>query len=259
MRAPQRLGGAEVLRSFRSTQSYTMPRQSLLTFKKAALVCTIAHGAAATLLPAGGAALRAAAWSHPTFTAPSFALCKLHKIACCPVCHKQEYVAQRVAKAVLSGLKRLGLSKTQSVLEYLGVKTWHEVSMRSARDCPAMLLRPILTRAQVYEHFDIKRSAWNLQYPHSKMTWANAAIDHIRPVDAFQKGCVTEKTTLCNNLRNLQPLLLQDNAWKGCVWQDADEAYWRENIIRNASHRVIYYPRARQPLSLVENGGAGGV
>jgi hypothetical protein len=90
------------------------------------------------------------------------------------------------------------------------------------------------------------------------MTWTNAAIDHIRPVDAFQKGCVAEKTTLCNNLRNRQPLLLQDNAWKGCVWQDADEAYWRENIIRNASHGAIYYPQARQPLSLVENGGAGG-
>jgi hypothetical protein len=122
MRAPPR---AEV--RFRSPRSYAMPRQSLLTFKKAALVCTIAHGAAATLLPAGGATLRTAAWSQPTFTAPSFALCKLHRIACCPVCHKQEYVAQRVAKAVLSGLKRLGLSKTQSVLEYLGVKTWHEV------------------------------------------------------------------------------------------------------------------------------------
>ena len=131
MRTPHRQSGGEVLRSVRSARMYTMPRHALLNFKKAALVCTIAHGAAATLLPAGGAALRAAAWSHPTFTAPSFALCKLHQIACCPVCHKQEYVAQRVAKAVLSGLKRLGLRKTQSVLEYLGVKTWHEVSLRA--------------------------------------------------------------------------------------------------------------------------------
>jgi hypothetical protein len=134
MRTPQRLSGGEVLRSVRSTRVYTMPRQALLNFKKAALVCTIAHGAASC-----GATLRVAAGSQPTYTGPVFALCKLHQIACCPVCHKQEYVAQRVAKAVLSGLKRLGLRKTQSVLEYLGVKTWHEVSLRAARDCPAIV------------------------------------------------------------------------------------------------------------------------
>lgn len=106
---------------------------------------------------------------------------------------------------------------------------------------------------QVYEHLDEKRVAWNGKHPHSKMTWTNAAIDHIRPVSAFQRGCVDEKTRLCNHLRNLQPLLLQDNAWKGCVWRDADEAYWRKNIIVCRSHPDIYYPQARQPLSLVEN------
>lgn len=125
-----------MLRSFRSTRPYAMPRQALLHFKKAAVVCTIAHGATSC-----AAALRGA---QPTYSAPSFALCKPHRIACCPVCHKQEYVAQRVVKAVLSGLKRLGLRKTQSVLEYLGVNTWHEVPLRSARDCPVMGL---LTRA----------------------------------------------------------------------------------------------------------------
>jgi hypothetical protein len=126
MRTPHRQSGGEVLRSVRSARMYTMPRHALLNFKKAALVCTIAHGAAS-----GGATLRVAAGSQPTYTGPSFARCKLHQIACCPVCHKQEYVAQRVAKAVLSGLKRLGLRKTQSVLEYLGVKTWHEVCLRA--------------------------------------------------------------------------------------------------------------------------------
>ena len=106
---------------------------------------------------------------------------------------------------------------------------------------------------QVYRHMEAKRVAWNRKHPHSPMTWTNTAIDHIRPVKAFQGGCVDEKMRLCNHLRNLQPLLLQDNAWKGSVWQDADEAHWRKHIIACQEYPDIYYPQARQPLSLLSS------
>jgi len=103
----------------------------------------------------------------------------------------------------------------------------------------------------VYVHFEQKRNTWNDQHPDLPMTLTNSAIDHIRPVDAFQKGCLLEKTTLCNRLSNLQPLLIQDNTWKGCAWNLLDEAHWREHIIGNAC-KDIYYPRGRLPLSLIE-------
>jgi len=106
------------------SRSWSLPRRALINFKTTAVVCTIAHGVAGGCLPA----------TARSCTVPDFALCQLHKLACCPVCYKLEYVTQRVAKAVLSGLKRLRLRKTQSVLEYLGVDTWHEVSSRCL--CP---------------------------------------------------------------------------------------------------------------------------
>ena len=84
------------------------------------------------------------------------------------------------------------------------------------------------------------------------MTLANSAIDHIRPVNAFRTGSALEKAALCNHLSNLQPLLIQDNVWKGCVWSAADEACWRAHIVKNA-YREIYYPRARLPLSEIEH------
>ena len=66
-------------------------------------------------------------------------------------------------------------------------------------------------QTQVYVYFEQKRNTWNDQHPHSPMTLTNSAIDHIRPVDAFQKGCLLEKTTLCNSLSNLQPLLRSED------------------------------------------------
>ena len=107
-------------------RSWSLPRRALINFTTTAVVHTIAF-AGASLPPTAKC------------TRPNFALCKLHKIACCPFCHEQHYVMQRVAKAVLSGVRRLRLQKTQSVLDYLGVKTWHEVSGASAwtpaREC----------------------------------------------------------------------------------------------------------------------------
>lgn len=200
-------------------RGYALPRQSMWSVQGVVLACTVAQAVARA-----GRGLAA----H----APAFSTCALHKLPSCPGCHPQEYVAQRVSKAVLCGLKRLGLPKTKTVLEYLGARTWSEV----------------------YEHLDRKREGWNARHPHARMTWTNAAIDHIRPVDAFRKRGAAEDLGLCNHLSNLQPLLLQDNAWKGHVWGPADEAFWRAHILHQTAPADIYFPQARAPLSLIERG-----
>jgi hypothetical protein len=87
------------------------------------------------------------------------------------------------------------------------------------------------------------------------MTLTNSAIDHIRPVDAFRAGCPIEAATLCNHLSNLQPLLVQDNVWKGLIWDAADERFWRTHIAMR-SFAGIYYPSARIPLSQIERAPA---
>lgn len=115
-----------------NVRSWSLSRRAMLNFKTTAMVCTIAHGVSGRP-PAkctGLLALRPPV--HLPAAGCDFALCKRHKIACCPVCYKQQYVQQRVTKAVLSGLKRLHLNKTKSVLEYLGVGAWQEVFAASA-------------------------------------------------------------------------------------------------------------------------------
>jgi hypothetical protein len=209
-------------------RKYSMPRHAMLNLAGTAALCA---GPAA--LCAGRAPLSAAACgsllSRP-FSADVFATCALHRIPCCPACHPHQYMTNRVIRSVEGALRRLRLQKTQSILQYLGAETWDEV----------------------YVHFEQKRAAWNQRHPAAQMTLANSAIDHIRPVNAFRTGSAFEKGALCNHLSNLQPLLIQDNAWKGCIWSSVDEACWREHIIMN-TYQSIYYPRARLPLSEIEH------
>jgi hypothetical protein len=115
------------------------------------------------------------------------------------------------------------------VLKYLGANNWDEV----------------------VAHFERKRAHWNELHPEAPMTLTNSAIDHIRPVDAFRGGCPLEAATLCNHLSNLQPLLVQDNVWKGRIWDTADERFWRTQIAMRP-FACIYYPSARVPLSQIE-------
>ena len=148
--------------------------------------------------------------------------CPQHRLSPCPVCHDEVYLRNRVKKAVTGALKRLGLQKTKSILCYLGTNTW----------------------TPVIEHLRSKRAHWNAQHPHAPMTVTNAALDHIRPVREFQKEGVGAKTLLCNHFTNLQPLLLEDNNWKGDSWSAADEEHWHKHIILKPSYRKIYYPEA---------------
>lgn len=146
--------------------------------------------------------------------------CALHRLFPCPVCHDQVYLRNRVKRAVSGALKRLGLHKTKSVLCYLGTNSW----------------TPVL------EHLENKRAHWNEQHPHAPMTATNCALDHIRPVREFQKEGVGAKTLLCNHFTNLQPLLLEDNSWKGDSWSAKDEEHWHTHIVLRPSYRKIYYP-----------------
>jgi len=116
------------------------------------------------------------------------AKCKEHGMSLCPACHGDDYLRNRVKKAVSGSLKRLGLRRTKSYLCYLGTNSWF----------------PVL------DHLKSKRQHWNAQQPGAHMTLTNSAIDHIRPVREFQKHGVGAKTLLCNHYTNLQ--LLQESA-----------------------------------------------
>jgi hypothetical protein len=151
--------------------------------------------------------------------------CAEHKLALCPVCQPQEYMQRRVYKAVNSALKRMGMQKTQPILTYLGADSW----------------------MQVMHLINAKRDVWNLQNPSTPMTLTNIALDHIRPVHAFSKQGKGEQIFLCNHYTNLQPLLHEDNAWKGDNWSAADEAFWHEHIILKTNFDRVYYPQAAPP------------
>jgi hypothetical protein len=162
--------------------------------------------------------------------------CTLHRVCFCPVCHEDAYVRRRVMKVVIGALKRLHVPRTMSVLTYLGTDSWDEVS----------------------SYLAAKRQAWNELHPTMPMTLTNTALDHIRPVNEFQKNSFGEKVMLCNHFTNLQPLLHEDNAWKGDFWSKEDETYWHENIIFQSNLTSIYYPTTApfQPSLLEAEGKA---
>lgn len=156
--------------------------------------------------------------------------CPEHRLATCPVCRPSDYMQRRVVKAVSGALKRLGLPKTEPMLTYLGADTW----------------------LQVLQLLDAKREAWNSLYPDTPMTPTNTALDHIRPVHAFTDEGRGAQALLCNHYTNLQPMLHEDNAWKGDNWSAEDERVWHERIILKPEFTGVYYPRAApsQPSQL---------
>jgi len=151
--------------------------------------------------------------------------CEEHGLTNCPACQPDDYMRRRVVKAVSGALKRLGLRKTLPVLTYLGADSWR----------------------QVIGHLAAKRESWNLSNPKTPMTLTNIALDHIRPVRMFQKQGDGAQIFLCNHYTNLQPLLHEDNNWKGDCWSVADEKYWHEHILLKPIHTEVYYPQAAPP------------
>lgn len=162
------------------------------------------------------------AWSVGFSESYKQTVCGKHGLFPCPVCHHKEYLRNRIKKAVSGALKRLGMRKTKPVLCYLGASSW----------------TPVL------DHLEGKRAHWNALHPHRPMTTTNCALDHIRPVREFQKEGAGAKMLLCNHFTNLQPLLLEDNTWKGDSWSVLDEEHWHKHIVLKPSHRKIYYPQS---------------
>ncbi len=160
--------------------------------------------------------------------------CSSHHVSFCPVCQEEEYVRRRVTNVVLGAMKRLQIPRKMYLLHYLGADSW----------------------LQITEHLNTKRRAWNILHPDIPMTLTNTALDHIRPVNEFKKNGLAAKLMLCNHFTNLQPMLHEDNAWKGDCWSHEDEDYWHDHIILNPSHIKPYYPTSApfQP-SLLEAAG----
>jgi len=150
-----------------------------------------------------------------------FRLCIAHNIAACPVCNSDDYSRRRICNVVSGALKRLNLKKKQSYLEYLGADSW----------------------SQVLQHLQSKRDAWNAKHPENQMTLTNTALDHIRPVTSFKFTSIGAQTLMCNHYTNLQPLLHEDNNWKGEVWSLEDDRYWHDYIIMEPRFITIYYPK----------------
>lgn len=148
-------------------------------------------------------------------------ICNTHKISACPICNSDDYIKRRVCNVVSSSLKRLNLKKTMSFLEYLGADSW-----------PQVLL-----------HLREKRENWNKLHPNAPMTLTNTALDHIRPVSLFKRNTQGAQNLLCNHYTNLQPLLHEDNNWKGEVWSLEDDNFWHQNIILQPAFKNIYYPK----------------
>jgi hypothetical protein len=102
-----------------------MPRQAMLNVASAALFCTGSN------VVACGSRIPVVLSRH-TLCVPAVRICKLHAVSCCPAFVPQQYVTHRIVKAVVCGLKRLGLKKTQSILQYLGVSTWSDQKTRAS-------------------------------------------------------------------------------------------------------------------------------
>ena len=85
-----------------------------------------------------------------------------------------------------------------------------------------------------------KIQAWNDAYPEHKLDLDSGGIecDHIKPVRAFE----AHEMNLCFHFTNLQPLPRAINRLKRDTWREADESFWRSNIIYNADYTNPYLP-----------------
>jgi hypothetical protein len=152
----------------------------------------------------------------------------------CPLCHSRAYVIKRVTRVIRSSLKKLKMRKEKPFLHYLGARDW----------------------TQVCEHIEKKMQVWNTLHPHVQMSLTNMQLDHIRPVHAFKtdrlRGIQTTPVAFMNHFTNLQPMLMQDNSWKGSVWAQEDQVVWIDKIILNDTYCSIYYPKDRVQPSLMK-------
>ncbi len=140
------------------------------------------------------------------------------QIRTCLICSPFKYFANRVRAAVKEALRRKVHVKNRKTLNFLGVDSFEKF--------------------QAY--FKDKIDKWNEKYPDNSISNTNLAIDHIKPVAAFDDSEKAKREV--NHYTNLQPLPRDVNGHKSAKWSDKDEEFWRANIIGNAEFREIYLP-----------------
>lgn len=90
------------------------------------------------------------------------------------------------------------------------------------------------------EYWPSKIRGWNNAYPEHKLDLESndIAIDHVKPIRAFEENEIHE----CWHYTNLQPLPAAINSRKSDTWSEADESFWRSNILHNADYTNPYLP-----------------
>lgn len=153
----------------------------------------------------------------------------MHGRVVCPVHHEHLYIKRRVKSALRVSFQYLQVEKRKPFTYYLGAD-WDVV----------------------IEHFKQKMHDWNERMA-SGYRWLrteNMVIDHIRPKQMFLRNTLATRECLCNHYTNLQPLLPEDNTFKGAHWKHDDEVYWTLNIIMKPSSSV-YYPQGLMAPSMM--------
>lgn len=190
--------------------------------------------------PAAGAHTTSVPWAYafdPSRNCRDPSLVCVHGLSSrrpCPVCHAHAYLSKRICNSVSSGMARLGGTPRRRADDVL-----------AAMQCASW--------ACACEHIARKMRRWNREHrahPERRMLLTNISIDHIRPVSAFKRDR-SVPAALCHHYTNLQPLLMQDDAWKADAWSARDEAVWLDRIALAPDFDQVYFSdRCVQPSML---------
>lgn len=93
---------------------------------------------------------------------------------------------------------------------------------------------------QFYIFIQLKINNWNLKNPKNLMDYNNIHIDHIKPVDSFDKNNENDVLDCCH-YTNFQPLLKRDNLYKFNKWKPHNEEFWKNHIKRNIYYDKVYF------------------
>ena len=146
-------------------------------------------------------------------------ICKcLRRRDLCKTCNPFKYFIQITRNMLAHSFRRSGKIKDKRSLELLGIESFDQL-----------------------KHFIAEKiETWNATHQDKKINLNDMAIDHIKPVSAFDEDDESKREV--NHYTNLQPLPQDVNAHKSAKWSDKDEEFWRANIIGNAEFREIYLP-----------------
>ena len=148
----------------------------------------------------------------------------------CPKHNTQAYLQNRIKRLLLKSLQYFQSTRSMPWEYYLGAD-----------------FNTVVTR--LHEQM----AEWNSRHEGKSRTMLaqNMVIDHIRPKQIFLRESKASRDQLCNHYTNLQPMLPEDNAYKGHYWSTADEQHWTKNIILQPDNVSLYYPKGLLAPSLM--------